>query len=66
MLWRADICHGPSLCSVVILGRGARGGVFGVMSSAVLAIEAHPYWNEFLALESCGMRSKLLSSKRRQ
>jgi len=40
--------------------------VLGVKSSKVLAIEAHPYWNEFQALESCGMRSKLVSSERRQ
>lgn len=65
VLWRADSCQGLYLHSVVISGGGS-GGVFRVMSSEVLAIEAHSYWNEFQALESCGMRTKLASSERRQ
>lgn len=63
VLRRADICQGLYLHRVVISGGG---GVFGVMSSQVLAIGAQPYWGEFQALRSCGMRSKLASSERRQ
>lgn len=62
VLWRADICQGLYPHSVVYLEEG----VFGVMSSEILTIETHPFWNEFQALESCGMRSKLASSERRQ
>lgn len=63
VLWRAGICQGPYLHSVVIPGGG---GVLGVMFSEVLVIEAHLYWNEFQAFENCGMSSKLASSERRQ
>lgn len=48
VLWRADICQGLYLHSVALLGR--RGCLVSCLLR-VSAIEAHPYWNEFQALE---------------
>lgn len=48
VLWRADICQGLYLHSMVLLGTK------GCLVSCLLrvsAIEAHPYWNEFQAIE---------------
>lgn len=48
VLWRADLCQGLYLHSMILLGTK------GCLVSCLLrvsAIEAHPYWNEFQALE---------------